>query len=579
MNETDDASYVRVEAHGLQWQVVPDFAEVLPRVDVLRLREPGRLGKTDGTGGWQVVKDNMARTVVRVPDRVEPGAPDLFLKRFKLGKLTRRLKHLVRPTQAAKEWEVSRALQRRGVPTCRVLAVAERRPGILYREAFLISRGLPETVPLSDFLEAREWEEMDLGRRRGLIDELAELTAQMIRCGVGHDDLHLGNIMLEPDGQPGERMYVLDLHRVHVGRLSRRRITGMLVYLADSTAKRGVGAAGRVRFLRRVLERWKGPEEVTDGLVREWAKRVQKAWDRHHRRRMRSRTKRCVKNSSEFTRDRIGGFRIWHRRKMPAETALKIVDWHRMAMEGRPSRCEVRKDGPRTEISYCTDTGCGPVFVKAFLRDGIIERLKDTFRLRGRARGAWVAHRGCRVRGVPAVPGLALMEASGKLSGRPDYLLTRDVEAEADLQVLARAQDPEHPRHEALGLSGAERRELAVAVGDLFRLLAESKVRHRDMKPANILMGREEEALRLWLVDLDRTKFQVNWGRRLWVYHLAQCNAGLAEGITPLDRMRCLRRVGRGRWSERERLAIAREVLELSLTRNPEWLRGEQEGE
>ena len=171
------------------------------------------------------------------------------------------------------------------------------------------------------------------------------------------------------------------------------------------------------------------------------------------------------------------------------------------------------------------------------------------------------------------MPGLALMEATGKLSGRPDYLLTRAVGAESDLQVLARAQSPDHPRHAELVLCRKERRRLSRTVANLYRLLAESGVRHRDLKPSNILVGRSGEGFQLWLVDLDRTRFEVDWTRRLWIYHLAQCNAGLADGITLLDRMRCLRRVGKGRWSARERLAIAREVLELSLQRDPEWLR------
>jgi serine/threonine protein kinase len=170
------------------------------------------------------------------------------------------------------------------------------------------------------------------------------------------------------------------------------------------------------------------------------------------------------------------------------------------------------------------------------------------------------------------------METTSKLSGQPDYLLTRAVEAMADLQILARAQNPDHPRHEKLVLSREERRRLAGAMADLFRLLARTRVRHRDMKPSNILVTREDDGFELWLVDLDRTRFEVDWTRKLWVYHLAQCNAGLADGISLLDRMRCLRRVGRGRWSADERLAIARDVLALSLTRKPEWRRG-KEGE
>lgn len=567
MNNETTPGTVQREAHGMQWRVVHDFADILTQIDILRLRNP------ETVRDWDVVKDNMHRTVVRAPDPADDDVPGLYLKRFKLDKFTRRLKHLVRPTQAAKEWEVSRALEERGIPTCRVLAVAERKPGLLYQEAFLISRELPDTIPVRDYLEERRWEDVDPRERRRLIDEMASLTARMVRSGIGHDDLHVGNIMIEPDGEPGERLHILDLHRVSVGRVSRRGVTRMLVYLADSTGKRGVGSAEMVRFLRCFLRHWKGDDAVSPGLVRRWAERVQKAWDKHHRRHMRSRTKRCVVESTDFTYDRAGGYRMWRRREFPAKTALKVVDWHRMAVEGRPSRCELRKDGPRTQITRCGETGAGPVFVKAFLRESLWERVKDIFRWRGRARDAWIAHRGCRVRGVPAVPGLCLMESGNTFRGEPDYLITREVDAEADMQVLARAQSPDHERHQKLRLSADERRDLSDAVADLFRLLARTRTRHRDMKPSNILAGRRGDGWRLWLVDMDRTRFEVDWNRRLWVYHLAQCNAGLASGITLLDRLRCLRRIGKGRWSDTERLSIARDVLELSLTRDPEWLR------
>ncbi len=545
---------------------------MLPQVEIGRLRDVSSLGD------WELVKDNNHRTVVRAPNPNHDGKPDLYLKRYKLSSLTRRLKHLIRPTHAAKEWEVSRILRERNIPTCRVLAIAERRPGLFHREAFLISREIPHAIPVNDYLENHTWDDCPLEQRLSLIGELADLTANMIQQDVGHDDMHAGNIMIKPEGDPGERLFVLDLHRVRIGTIRRKDVVRMLVFLADSTAQRGVGRYDRLRFLRDVLRKWKGADWLTKRRLQEWNDRVRAAWDKHYRRHKRSRTKRCLKSSSDFTPDISKHFKVHRRRDFPLEQALKITHWHDLAMDGMRSQCSIVKDGPRTAVTCCQDSTGGRVFVKAFRRESIMERMKDLLRFRSRARKAWIAHRAFRVRDVPAAPGLCVLEARNKLSGRPDYLLTRDPGVIADLQALALAQSPEHPRHADLHLTPEERRELGCSVARLFCTMARNQVRHRDMKPSNVLVQEDQEGrFNLWLVDLDRARVEVGWTRDLWVYHLAQCNAGVDEGISLLDRMRCLRRIGEGRWSDAERIQIAREILELSLQRDPMWLREEKQ--
>ena len=172
-----------------------------------------------------------------------------------------------------------------------------------------------------------------------------------------------------------------------------------------------------------------------------------------------------------------------------------------------------------------------------------------------------------------------MLEATSSLSGRPDYLVVEALDVEGNLQQITDSlqQGESDPSRQAL--SSEDRRRLALAVADLFRLLADRAVRHPDMKPTNILVSRADGEFRLWLVDLDRSRFDVRWRRRRWIQHLAQCNAGLSGGVTPLERMRCLRRCGLGRWGPAERLQIARAVYDRSLGRNPVWLRHELSGQ
>jgi hypothetical protein len=103
--------------------------------------------------------------------------------------------------------------------------------------------------------------------------------------------------------------------------------------------------------------------------------------------------------------------------------------------------------------------------------------------------------------------------------------------------------------------------------------MAEEEAYHPDTKPSNLLAKPVGQDWRIWLVDLDRAQFDMRWTRRTWVKSLARLNAGLPGQATLLDRMRCLRECGRGRWDPDTRLKLAREVYRLSLRRHPAWLR------
>jgi tRNA A-37 threonylcarbamoyl transferase component Bud32 len=405
-----------------------------------------------------------------------------------------------------------------------------------------------------------------------MIEELADLTARMLRDGVCHNDLHVGNVLILPDAPAGRRFCVVDLHRVRLGRVGERGAARMLSFLADSTARLGVSATDRVRFLRRVLAGWLGREEARGRALRAWAERVRVRWERHRRRYMRRRTRRCLQEGDLFARERAGGFRIFRRRDVTSGDLLALVDMHRRAVAGEASACQVRKAATRAQISVCPGPGGRRFLVKAFLRNSARDRLKDLIRPCGRARDAWIGHRGFCVRGVPTPEAVALLEATSKLSGRPDYVIMEALDVVGDLRQIVFGLAPDGSQRDGPALGPQERRELPLAIADLFCLLAERQVRHSDTKPSNILVTRDERGLRLWLVDLGRAQFDWRWRREHWVFHLAQCNAGLPANVTVLERMRCLRRCGRGRWTSQERLRIAREILSASLRRGAKWL-------
>lgn len=558
-----------LRAHGMRWKTVAEFAAALPQVDVARLRDVSTLGP------GELVKDSTVRTVARLLDPLDPGGPGLYVKRYKFRDLRDRVRHLVVASKPIREWRVCRALQRADIATCDVLAIAVRRYGGMPREGFLVSRGIPRVVELRDWLAVATPAD-----RTGMVEELAVLTARMADEGFYHHDYHAGNLLVQ-EGAPSTglragRLYVVDLHSIRLRRPRRRHILRMLAMLDNSTRPVGVTDEDRTAFLRVFLERWRGGPGLSEESLERWSAWCCEARDRLHRRHMASRTRRCLLRSSLFEPGRAGGYRMHRRRDLPARCALEAIRAHDQALAGNADGCEVLRDGRKTQVSIVPCRAVPPldgsrpadaaalrpgrVCVKAFLRRSPWQWLKELLRPRGRARTAWVASRGFNVRGIPAPRPLALLE--NRLRGA-DYLITEAVEHEGRLHDLALRGLP----------AGPPRRRLAEAVAALLCKMAEEEVIHPDMKPSNLLVQKTDGRFKLCPVDLDRARFGAKTDRAQWVKCLAQLNAGLAADVSVLDRMRCLRACGRGRWSRAERLAIAREVHALSLTRKPVWLR------
>ncbi len=567
MSPSEDTLTLR--ARGLKWRTIPEFADTIPLLPLEELRRPAELPD------HVLVKDSTTRTVARYDDPQDPDGPGLYLKRYKFRDLTDRIRYAVVPSKPATEWRISRALREAGIPTCDVLAFGLRTEWGLPGEGFLASREISGTVPLKDFIRDMlpEAGAGEVPPRDELIEELARLTARLVDARFYHRDYHAGNLLIRPHAPEGRRLFVTDLHAVRRRTVRRRRLRRMLAMLGASTASPAVGAAEQVRFLRAFLRCRRGGTDPSPEEVGEWARRVRRTMRKQHRRHMRSRTRRCLVESSLFTSEKTDRFVIHRRRDFPRETALSMARLHRRAIDAEAGRAEVLRRAPRTEVTLAPcpsvpprtlnqpasaeEVGPGPVCVKAYLRRSRRERLKDCLRLRSRARAAWVGARGLHVRGIPAPLPLALLESRRKLRGSPDYLITRAVPNDGTLDEYVSEHD----------LDRGERLGLVDALADLLITMAQEKVYHPDTKPGNILVQRNGEEFELYLVDLDRVQFEKKMSRRRWIKSLARVNSGLPEGVSGPDRMRCLRRCAEGRWDRRERLELARRVREMSIRR------------
>ena len=554
---------IRWSSGGVEWLLDESLKDTLPRLPIEKCRHPDRLDE------GELVKDNPVRTVVRLADPDSPPGAGFFLKRYKFKNLKEKVKHLLVPTKPRREWDICRGLQSAGIPTCDVVAVGHRTEGFFHREAFLLSREIPGVVTLKEFLSSGA----AAARKVQLAEDLAELTAKLLKAGYVHQDFHAENLLVDPR-PPGEGgLYVLDLHRIRKGFVSRRGALRMLGMLAHSTDIPAVGPADRKRFVRAFLRRWKG---IRGPEVERWDLMLLSAWQNEERRHMRSRTRRCVLESSLFTREKTAGFRIYRRRDYPAGAALEALKHHEKALVGQSPDCRVLKAEGRSGVVLCPSTRAssieagepseadehrGMVCVKSFCRPTLADRIKDCLRWRSRAKAAWIAMHGFRVRGLPTAAPLALLESCRRLAGRPDFLVMEALSDASSLHELSLSGLP----------GGQKRRELGAGIAGLLTSLSAKRVYHPDTKPTNIRLRETDGGFQLWLVDMARVRFDTEITRATWIRYLAHLNAGLPRTVSLLDRMRCLRECSKGRWSPGERKEIARAVYKASLARSPLW--------
>jgi len=562
-----------IESGGLCWLAVKEFCEKLASLNWQKVRVPNRLSQVE------MVKDNMVRTVARLPDPDRPDGPGYFVKRFKLKKTKEKLKHLLIPTKARHEWRICRALQSDGIPTCDVLAIAEQKRGPFFTEAFLVSREVQDATTLKQFI--LEWDskdqEWDETYKAQVVEELARLTGSLARLGYYHRDYHAGNILIRPQSPAGERLWVVDLHRISQRALRRRQVLRMLAMLADSSKLPAVNTGHRLRFLSIFLREWQGRKRPGKQRLRKWGRAIEHRRARLHRRHMRSRTRRCLTESTMFTREDYGGYRIHRRRDFPAAAAWDVAGLHMETLAGEEVGCRLCKRGERTAVTLCPcdaipplgvsypaemeELKSGMVCAKSFSDRSMLARLKNLLRPCSRARQDWIGLMGFVVRGLPAARPLALMERRGWLCGGPDLLIMEALEGTSTLDEFVRGMPPQHTR-----------RRLGEAIANMLVKLIEARAFHPDVKPTNVLVRESDGELELWLVDMARARFDSRAGRNRWVRYLSQLNAGIPRQVGLLDRMRCLRRCSEGRWNQRERLEIARAVYRKSLRRKPVWL-------
>jgi tRNA A-37 threonylcarbamoyl transferase component Bud32 len=574
-------------ASGARWLLRPECA---PHLDSLFGPSGLRLDEWLAAGSATILKQAPHRTLYRV---VLPGL-DFHLKHYPIVGRRGWLRGLLRSSNAQLEYHRTQALIVRGVPTCEPLAVGESQPGGP-QASYLITRTLPDTVPLNLFLDdlPQDWSADRRARfRQRLARALGRFLAALHDAGVTHQDLHPGNILLQLGPEDKPRLYLIDTLMVHLGSpLTHRAARDNLVILNRWFMLRSQ-YTDRLRFWHAYMTARTGGLVESDphsvwAAVRDLERRTLQSnlcfW--------RSHDDRCVENNRWFRRFRIGNM-VGHAVADLDEAALAPLLSGHDAFVRQPGARTLKESPTCTVVAFTLATAAGPLKVvgkrlssRPWRRWAAMVRPTQALR-------SYILGHGLRLRCLPTPRPLAVWhDCRGGLPGDA-YLLTETVPGAVDLKAFV-----ERLAH----VPPAERlRRLRCVIdqaGRLVRLLHQRLLSHRDLKAANLLVSPTPPRItsrgiaplggappdggdHLWLIDLVGVRRHARLPRGRKVRDLARLHASFRNhpGLTRTDKLRFLRiylrwglcgRQGWKRWWQEIAVATCEKVQKNLRNRRP----------
>jgi tRNA A-37 threonylcarbamoyl transferase component Bud32 len=482
------------------------------------------------------LKESLVRTAF-----IMPGPKgELFLKQYKIRDFAEAWKYLLVPSKARREWRMARQALAKGIPIPVPVAMAERRNGWFLQEALLITQAISPSCPLIELIPQ--------GGHQELLLQSARLLRQAHEAGLLHQDLHAGNIL---EGMADKKLYLIDLHRAKFARsVSKQRRFWNLAQFFYSLKGR-LSREEKKAFLQQYDE----TEDIFKGKLAQDLEEIERHEQRLHRRHMRSRTKRCLKESSGFYIAKEQGWQICGRRGWKPQQLLKIVTRHRaIVAKGKERLIKADRRTAITLFSYKETRLC----VKEYRYQGPWQSWKELFS-GSKACTGWLMGNGLVVRGIGGVIPQALLQRKRRGLLQEAFLIMETPAGYVELDcymVKAFQAQKDNGRREAF---------LDAFAGFMAHLYL-NNISHRDLKTCNIMVREENNGWVFCLVDMDDVQLDKKIGLRRFLKGLIQLHTSTPLFMEVSERLRFLSRYLHliGRDDIRE---IMREVIKGSRGR------------
>jgi len=449
-----------------RWVVVSGAGEIVR--DILTYWE-----ELDQLPGASILKANLARTVIALPPT--SCRPALIIKQYNVRGVSERLKYLFFQSRAASEWAALHHLRKANVEVPKPLAFCEARKGRILFGAGLIMERVLNVQAISKWLHQRPVENPE---RIEILRQLGHQIAGLHDAGCRHRDLHGGNILVVEGSRDAQcRVVLIDHHACRIGAIPSESLRRKNLAKLFHSLLSKITDAEAIELLRAyeetsLMPKWSsGRPPILDEL-KCLARSLEEV-------RLRSRSKRCWKNSSEFVLTRSMGWRVYCRRFVPLESL-------RTFQEGRIDLEPIFNEGPRQLVGGATielEKGFQPVVVEEQSSCEVWRRI--LYRVYpGPLCRAWGAARALDVRGIPNPQALALMVHYRYGLPAKAILITKRIVGARTLY----ANLLDHHLPTGLGARDDITRQIPI-LAKLIRRLHDANIYYRDLSSKNILMN------------------------------------------------------------------------------------------
>jgi tRNA A-37 threonylcarbamoyl transferase component Bud32 len=436
-----------------------------------------------------------------------PNGRRIFLKRDKSKGWIEYIKYLFSPSKGHHEFLIASQLESKNLNIPKPLGWMERVRGGLVKESYFFSEAVGTGISFID--------EGSKLKDPISITKLALTVKKFHDAGLFHRDLHAGNFL-----QEGDSLFLTDLHRTKIIRtLSMKQRLWSLAHLFHSLRSTW-GDEDQLEFLSRYF----------GGRIEEIQKReilhqkIYPMMGHLQKRQWRSRTKRCMKESTEFGVQREKGIRFFYRRDFPLNRLKKAMGKHQTLVQEGPF--SLIKCSPEVNVSLLNDGG-ERICIKQFCYPHFWRRMKEYFR-RSKGLKSWLAANGMRVRGLPSLKPLAFVERRNWLGVREGFLF-----------MEALIEDQEMDRYILKEFNGLEKKRLFIrSFTRWLNHLHQMGLYHKDMKTCNILVSERERTWEFHLLDFEDLLMEEKVNPKRLFRNFLQLNTSTPKVITKMDRLR-----------------------------------------
>jgi tRNA A-37 threonylcarbamoyl transferase component Bud32 len=431
----------------------------------------------------------------------------VFFKRDKTKGWTESVKYLFLPSKGRKEFLIASNLEGENLNIPKPFGWMERVQRGWVRESYYLSEAIGRGGSFID--------DPTKSKEVYSILELAKTVRKFQNKGLLHQDLHGGNFLWD-----GDSLFLTDLHDAKIGKpLSLNQRLWNLAHLFHSLRSMW-SEEEQLQFLDQYFE------EISDGAKKReiLSQKIYPIMGRLQKRQWRSRTKRCLKESTEFTTQREKRVRYFHRRDFPLDRLKSAMEEHQDLVRENPS--SLIKNSPEVVVSILNHEG-ERVCLKQFRYPHLWDSLKEHFR-RPKGLKSWMAANGMRARGIPSLKPLALVERANWVGLKDSFLF-----------MEALTKDQEMDRYILKGFESLNKKRLFIRTfaGWLDRL-HKMGLYHKDMKTCNILVSEGEERWDFHLLDFEDLLMDEQVNRKKLFRNFVQLNTSTPKVMTKVDRFR-----------------------------------------